>query len=888
METVEPPSVTAQFAMSLLHIKAVDHEGTPAAVAEVVVINTDDPTRAHWDGLMTGGDSRIEVPTGHYSVAVAIFNTDAKGRSTETDMLTVTDVTVPAAGTTVMLDGRTAGPVTFTTPQPSTNVDTVVGWVRGTAAHKALLDVGTLPGTRFYVGAAAKAQVGLMQYSVTARQVSPSSAASPYQYVLMLPKADHIPADQAYTVAASSLATIDSTYVTDQPKQDLLLWDDFLLASDGPTDGTLPGLSAVDGRSPGADRRFVSASANLVYDGLMLPVPNAFVDGELQRVVRFKPGEHRFMTWRGGLIVPAPSTVDGPCFLCRDAKDVLHGVDAEDTDASGDFGQWSDGPTTITADGRTVYSGDTLGVIFDQKLDAAKHRYVYRIDSTHDTAQSALSTHTRIAWGFDSQHVTTSTPVAILFANAWFTANGHESVGPGAATFDMDLAHQPGAADPAVTGASADVSYDDGKTWAPMTVTRTGTHHVHGTFTVPASLKPGYLAVRLHAADAGGSTLDETVNHAALVNAPNGIAIPASPAAPGTVPAGMAPVCRDAQPGHARCLAVAAAARTALPHGLARADLLSAYKFPATGGAGRTVAIVDAHDDPTAEADLAAYRKAYGLPPCTTQNGCFRKVNQNGKASPLPKFDPADDWSIEVSLDIDMVSAVCPQCHILLVESDDATTVAMGTAEKAATGSGAVAVSNSWGSDEDTDAQAFNANFAHAGVAVTASSGDAGFIQASWPASLAGVIAVGGTSLKKSTNARGWTETAWKGAGSGCSGYIAKPAWQKDAHCPMRMASDISAVADPATGVAVFVQGEWTIAGGTSASSPIIAAAIALAGNSSSLTSAKFIYAHASSLFDVTSGSNANWNCGGDYLCTAGKGYDGPTGLGTPNGLGAL
>src|SRR5437763_1767079 len=292
VETVEPPSVTAQFAMSLLHIKAVDHEGTPAAVAEVVVINTDDPTRAHWDGLMTGGDARIEVPAGHYSVAVAIFNTDAKGRSTETDLLTVTDVTVPAAGTTVTLDGRTAGPVTFTTPQPSVNADLVVGWIRGTAAHKALLDVGALPGTKFYVGAAARAKVGLMQHSVTAREVATDA-----QYVLMLPKADHIPADQHYTVAASSLATIDSTYVTDAPKQDLILWDSFALASDGSDDAALPNLSPVDGHAPGADRRYVSASANLIYDGLMLPVPNALLDGELERLVRLRPGEQRSMTW---------------------------------------------------------------------------------------------------------------------------------------------------------------------------------------------------------------------------------------------------------------------------------------------------------------------------------------------------------------------------------------------------------------------------------------------------------------------------------------------------------------------------------------------------------------------------------------------------------------
>ncbi|WP_370948347.1 S8 family serine peptidase [Amycolatopsis sp. cg5] len=412
--------------------------------------------------------------------------------------------------------------------------------------------------------------------------------------------------------------------------------------------------------------------------------------------------------------------------------------------------------------------------------------------------------------------------------------------------------------------------------------------HAKGTWTVPANAKPGYLAVRVHAEDTQGSTVDETVEHAALVNAPDGLpgAAPADPAETAAKPA-----CGAAPAGYARCFAVAdkrpQAAGKALPDGIARADLLSAYKIPATGGAGRTVAVVNAYDDPTAEADLAVYRKTYGLPPCTTANGCFKKVNGAGKTTPLPQPDAG--WSSEISLDLDMVSAVCPDCKILLVEADDASLEAMTAAERTATGSGAVAVSNSWGSDENTLSPKLADAFKHAGVAVTAASGDAGFIQAAWPASLPDVIAVGGTSLtKKPGTTRGWTETAWKRAGSGCSAYFAKPSWQKDTHCGMRTSSDISAVADPVTGVAVYDQGDWGVFGGTSASSPIIAAMIALAGNSASLTNAKHIYAHPSALFDVTSGSNAHWDCGGDYLCTAGKGYDAPTGMGTPNGLGAL
>lgn len=891
------------YAMSLLDIKALDHEGAPAAAAEVMVVNADDPARATWDGIMTGGDARIQVPAGHYGVAVAIFNTDAKGDSTETDLLTATDVTVSADGTTVALDGRAANPVSFVTPRPSVFEVGTVGWIRGVAGNLDALDIGALAGTKFYVSAAAKARYGVMQFSVLARQNSPASASSPYSYAVAIPKTAQIPANQTYAVAASSLATFDDTYVTDTPAQDLLLSDGFRLTSDGPSDPVLPDLPWANGHAPSSDVRYVSASSVLVYDGFMLPTPNAFLDGELERVVHAKAGEEVALTWRGGLIVPAPSNFDGPCFLCRQ-NNTLHGVDAMDTDASGDSGQWSDGPTTIAEDGKTIYSSTTMGVIFDQALPAAKHRYVYSIDTTHDESQSALSTHSQIAWGFDSSQVTKSTvpssygcspcaPLPILYANAWFVADGHESAS-GTGVFDADLLHQAYAADPAATSASVEVSYDDGGTWHPVSATLTdGGHHVHGTWLIPASLPAGYLAVRIHAVDANGSTLDETVHHAALANAPHGIALPSNSNGGGVDKSGgISAVCPLAKPGYARCLALvnrAASTAKTLPNGLSRSDLLSAYKLPAAGGSGSTVAIVDAHDDPTAEADLAVYRKTYGLSACTSGNGCFKKVNAQGKTSPLPAFDPSDDWSGEVSLDLDMVSAVCPDCRILLVEADDASAAALAAAERVAIDSGAVAVSNSWGADESTETQSLSSAFQHSGVAVTVSSGDNGFQEAAWPASLANVIAVGGTSLAKApSTSRGWTETAWSGAGSGCSAYVAKPTWQHDAHCTWRTAADLSAVADPKTGLAVYVQGSWGVFGGTSASSPIVAGMIALAGNGAQLATAQYVYGHQASLNDVVSGSNANWDCGGDYLCNAVKGYDGPTGLGTPNGLGAL
>ena len=199
--------------------------------------------------------------------------------------------------------------------------------------------------------------------------------------------------------------------------------------------------------------------------------------------------------------------------------------------------------------------------------------------------------------------------------------------------------------------------------------------------------------------------------------------------------------------------------------GLKPSDLISAYKLSGTNGAGRTVAIVDAFDDPTAASDLAAYRSAYGLPACTAASGCFKKVNQSGQASPLPA--PDYGWAEEESLDLDMVSAICPGCHILLVEAGAADTASLSAAEDAAAATpGVVSISNSWGGAEDSTTPAADSHFDHPGVAITASSGDSGY-GVSWPAASQYVTAVGGTSLKTAANARGWTETAWSGAGSG-------------------------------------------------------------------------------------------------------------------------
>jgi subtilase family serine protease len=379
---------------------------------------------------------------------------------------------------------------------------------------------------------------------------------------------------------------------------------------------------------------------------------------------------------------------------------------------------------------------------------------------------------------------------------------------------------------------------------------------------------------------------------ALLALAPGAMAAP--PFQPGQHGYGNRHVCGPASPGsaqcHARVISDAGGAPlvTAGPAGYGPADVQSAYAL-APSTATPTVAIVDAYGDPNAEADLATYRSRFGLPACTKANGCFRQVDQRG-GSALPRANAS--WAQEISLDIDMVSAACPSCHILLVETDSNAFTNLAAGVDSAARLGANAISNSYGGPEFSGETSYESHYSHPGSPSTVSSGDNGY-GAEFPAASRYVTAVGGTHLTRGgSGTRGWTETAWSGAGSGCSAYVSKPSWQTDGGCARRTVADVSAVADPNTGVAVYdslkYQGRsgWMVFGGTSASSPIVASVYALAGNTAGMNDASYAYGHSGSLFDVTSGSNGS--CGGSYLCTAIAGYDGPTGLGTPNGSGAF
>jgi hypothetical protein len=370
-------------------------------------------------------------------------------------------------------------------------------------------------------------------------------------------------------------------------------------------------------------------------------------------------------------------------------------------------------------------------------------------------------------------------------------------------------------------------------------------------------------------------------------------------------------------PGHFQCFAIV---RTPSDHeitpdaagppstALTPADIQSAYNLPsATAGGGQTLADVIWGDDPDLESDLAVFRSQFGLPPCTTANGCFRKVNQEGQQSNYPSDQGSSE---ETMLDVDAFSAVCPNCNILVVEANSNSDSDIGAAEDEAVTLGATEVSNSYGqtpegSYELQDDQYYN----HPGVAITASAGDSGW-GVNYPSASPYVTAVGGTTLTKDSSVpRGWDETVWgngtegalgDGTGSGCSSVEPQPSFQQGisqltAVCQNRATADVSADADPDSGLAEYdsdpVDGApgWLQVGGTSLASPLIAATYALAGKPVAGTypnTYPYLDTHQSAdLNDITSGSNGD--CG-TVLCNAGPGWDGPTGLGTPDGVGAF
>jgi Subtilase family len=903
-------------------VKAFDRRGRRDIRDMGVVSNADDTDTFLAGQAYYHGEFAFSVPAGHYSVS-SFISTPYPNQSSDWTLATSPEVTV-THDMTVILDARKGNRVAVSTPRPSTPVQEQLNYQRNSQTGPSFTSsFVTFDASPIYATPTQPVQTGQLYFYPYFRMGNADGGLNSYLYDLEFPYAGAIPASLDEKVTTDQLATVDASYHSAAP---------------GRTEyETRIGLSSWQAVTVGASTDLVAPLTRTEYvtalpdlDWLQLVAADNLSLGGLTEssVARYAPGEHTSSDWMAQPMAPGiqqEPMLGQACPVCR-SGDTLNMRLFPYTDNSGDI-QIADSSTTENAtlyqDGVQVGQSPYGFTSFQLSPDPATYQLVYDVSRSAPWWPTSTNVHT--TWTFESdERADDQMPPGwtcggkgggggggkgakvgegeaigcsfepLLFAR-YSTSAGTNDVVPaaGPATIDVTVSHQRGVADTPIGAFSAQVSYDDGQTWqnVPATAVDDGVYRL--SYTQPAlDQTNGFAALRIHAADSSGSSIDQTITRAYPLAVTSPAQLPTEPESD-TQRACSTP---SAAP-YTQCMAVvntAAGVSLSDPKGYGPADIESAYHLSPSAGAGKTVAIVDAYDDPNAEADLAAYRAHYGLPACTTANGCFTKVNQNGETANLPVPDPG--WGVEISLDIDAVSAACPSCKILLVEANSSSLADLIPGVRTAARLGADAISNSYGSHgEFSGEQTLERYYKDLPVPFVVASGDYGYGNGailigsvSYPAASRYAVAVGGTSLTRADDARGWSESVWDGATSGCSAYIHKPGWQKDKLCGMRTVVDVSAVADVKTGLAVydtFGYNGWLQVGGTSLATPIVSSVYAM-GGAPKTPYASGLYASPDGLFDVVGGSNGQ--CQETYLCDGVPGYDSPTGLGTPDGTSAF
>lgn len=934
------PAERPDYEMHTLTVDGTNLAGKPDTGDLVVLVNVDDPEAFsgpdEWINDFYDGTTKFSVPAGTYW-AVGIFGdfgvvgvtfpssvSDASTAISPTWAVVLPQVTVSANTTVTMAERSADSEFGVTTPRPSQLESPTLVFNR-IGANKAVTNVTLAPDGPLYVNPTSRAPSdGTLDETGQAQLVSPASAAAPYQYYVSLQGPNGIIPCQDFVVSPASLATVHENLYSDQPTTGDFNVSDYSLDFSLETVNFMP--------LPVQDTVYLTASTGGVrnvwnghYDQATIPVTrdgsqflrpvggqdglNAYQAGQVvtqgwNEYPLHAAQRENLLGAAGGTNLAASRVGNGLTFVYWPYTDDTSGHAGSAGGAPAGSGITTDGTYQIQQNGKTISSGQTGGVsIFYQQVTLSPKPSTIKVtlnttqsggpftESTADSAtwtfRSAYAPKHVIPAGFacgnGSQDCVSQPMLTLNYGVAGEALNGTTKPGPQQVT--IDVGHLQLAAASKITHVAAQVSFNDGKTWTDARLTGSDGTYTAG-FTAPAS---SYVTMRVQATDAAGGTMEETITRAYTTAADpvtDAYRTCAQPAAPNEAR------CFVIWPSHPSAGATHAAA-SSVPPGWGAKDIEAAYKLPVTRNPNQTVAVVEAYDNPDLASYLATYRKQYGLPACTTANGCFRVVNEEGKAAPLPASGVGSGWDVESTLDVDMVSAACPHCHILVVDASSQDFSDLATAEDTAVRQGASVISNSYGTREDGDAMTFAGAYDHPGHVIVASSGDSGFDSANFPANLATVTAAGGTELARADNKRGWTEQVWDtgggASGSGCSAYEPKPRWQHDPHCQMRTVADVSALAD---NVAIYdaYWGGWLTVGGTSAASPIIAGVYALAGNSTKVEPG-YEYSHAGSLYNVTVGNNdgdGGATCGHDYLCQAGKGYNAPTGLGTPDGTGAF
>jgi hypothetical protein len=888
-----------------------------------VVYNVDDGNTFIGVQAFFNGTFSFSVPAGNYQVSTLISD------GTDGSYAFVTsEVAVRTNNTVVVLDAKKATRVGVTAPDGAMPVVETVTLQRNAAQGPSFTDSLTSFGpTPVYASPSRPVTVGQRYFYPSYRLGDAAGRLDRVVYDLQFAYIGGIPDNLERTVARADLAEFDVTYHSSSPARAQL---DGRIAL-APWQANV-GFSTTAVTAPSIRKEYVLPQPDTRWLQVVVLDPQQFAGFGNDQWRSPAAGDHTAVEWTAQPQPPGTQRPDDaqPCPACR-AGDTLSTMFFPFVDPAGNAMT----PDPGMAVSVSLYrGGKPIGKPQDSgfasfTLDPDEGTYQLAMDVSRDAGWWPSSTQTHTVWTFSSAPRAPDqlpdgwtcggkgggggggkgAPAGkgdgcsferFLFAS-YDTHAGADDVVPagGSATIDVTVRRHPMAPAAAIESLLFDVSFDDGASWTAAAIVALGDGRFRASYPQPALDKTtGFASLRLAAADVEGSVLEQTITRAYPLAVP-------PPPAPGGGGGGGRPAFRPCNVAvmapYAQCMAMVKPASDRgtpppAPDGYAPADIAGAYRLPPGAGAGRTVAIVDAYDNPLAEADLVEYREKYKLPPCTSENGCFRKVNQRGAAGPLPAANKG--WGLEISLDLDAVSATCPSCNILLVEADSPSLFDLARAVETAVALGADAISNSYGSrGEFSGVEYFERFYKHSGVAITASSGDYGYgngvpliASVSYPGSSEFVTSVGGTTLRRDGSERGWTETAWAGSTSGCSAYIHKPGWQKDRLCAKRTVADVAAVADPDTGLAVldnFGYGGWLVVGGTSLSSPIIASIYAMAGHTQDVRYGVVPYRAApSAFFDVVGGDNGS--CSGTYLCKGVPGYDGPTGLGTPNGLGGF
>jgi hypothetical protein len=926
------PRPEPRFPMRTLTVRGIGPDGKPDTGDVVFVFNIDHlsyfSSVSESMSFFDNGVAKYSVPTGHYVALSMFLSVDSHGQPTAQRMVIDPAITV-AGNAAISLDARTAtSRISVRVPRPA--ILQILQWTGHlTDTTGAGLDVtmsyaGNFPS---YVSPVSRRPAaGSLRVEVNATLSSPASASAPYRYDLSFADPPGVvPVQQGYVASSANLATVTSRYYSDVAEHGYLLRT--------PVYAFDPvGLGSVLAQplpTPFTQTEYQSAGTPTVFWQSLFVADTATIGGGQTDSSRsFTPGEKVTEDWNSyplhsslntslvGGADPRPTRLSATRSGDALAFDIYPFGDNTPGHYGAGFwpGDLVTPPGGITGgyeldqNGRKIASGNAdrspsglAAFVMREKVSPATALYRLTLSADRAVAPYVLSARTRTTWTWRSARESGTVlpagwvcpdgtrhcaPQPLMTLNYNVAGLGMNGVAPaGAQVIGISVGHQQTVTGGAVTSVHTGFSVDGGKSWLPATVKGSGATW-RATFTAPAGAK---VSLRVSATDADAGAITETITNA---YATSGSAVPAGY---------RAPACARPRPWQVNCYllySTPSSGALAAPAGWGAGSIEKAYKLPVSRP-GATVAVVEFLDTPKLETYLNDYRKRYGLPPCTTANGCFRKVNQNGQASPLPANGTHSGFDLEATLDVDMVSAVCPRCHILVVEARSGSFPDAAKAEDTAARLGAAAISNSYGARENGFTQAYASAYDHPGHVIVASSGDSGYTAASFPANLSTVTAVGGTQMSAAHNGRGYTESVWNtprlgASGSGCSAYVAKPGWQHDPHCRMRTVADVSALA---YNIAVYdtdyTTNGWLEVSGTSASSPIIAGIYALAGNAGKVAPG-YEYAHPGGFFDITVGNN-DWSagahggsCGDDYMCVAKPGYDAPTGLGTPDGIAGL